>query len=117
MIAKIISAGALTLLLAGSALAAQPNKIQADAQPHPQTSSCKQAFSLPKWQRANGECSALNARPSGSTISTLQRATSGHNDYVSHQKAMQRGATSQHNVYAGHGNSPIRHAANPGYGE
>jgi hypothetical protein len=94
MLAKIISAGALTLLLTGGALAAQPHKIQAGAQPHLQTSSCKQAFSLPKWQRANGECSGLNARASGSTISTLQRATSGHNDYVSHHDEIQRGSTS-----------------------
>jgi hypothetical protein len=113
MIAKMISAGALTLLLTGSALAAQPHKIQAGAQPHLQTSSCKAAFSLPKWQRANGECSALNARASGSTISALQRATSGHNNYISHRDAMQRGATSQHNIYASHRNSPTRHAANP----
>ena len=114
MLAKIMSAGALTLLLIGGALAAQPHKIQAGAQPHLQTSSCKPAFSLPKWQRANGECSALNARASGSTISTLQRATSGHNAYVTHHEAIQRGATSQqHNIYAGHRNSPTRQAANP----
>jgi hypothetical protein len=102
MLAKMISAGALTLLLTGGALADQSHKNYAGAQPHPQTSSCKHAFSLPKWQRANGECSALNARASGSTISTLQRATSGHNDYVSHHDAIQRDATSQHNIYAGH---------------
>ena len=103
MLAKIISAGALTLLLSGGALADQPHKIYAghsnSAQPQQnlQTSSCRPAFSLPRWQRANGTCSALNA--SGSTGSTLHS---------------QRGATSQHNPYAGHRNSPAqRHAANP----
>jgi hypothetical protein len=105
MLAKVISAGALTLLLTGSALAAQPHKIQAGAQPHLQISSCKSAFSLPKWQRAEGECSALNARASGSTISALQRATSGHNDYIGRHAAVQGGTTSQHNIYAGHANS------------
>jgi hypothetical protein len=84
MLAKIISTGALTLLLTGGALADQPHKIYAGAQPHQRTSSCKPAFSLPKWQRANGECSALNMRASGSNS--------------------QRGETSQHNIYAGHEN-------------
>jgi hypothetical protein len=51
MLAKIISAGAMMVLLTGGALA------------------------------------------SGSTISTLQRATSGHNNYVSHHNAAQRYAT------------------------
>jgi hypothetical protein len=96
MLAKILSAGALTLLLTGGALADQPHKIYTGAQPHPQTSSCKPAFSLPKWQQANGGCSALNARASGSTALHSQR-----------------GATSQHNPYAGHRNSTTRHAANP----
>ena len=96
MLAKIISAGALTLLLTGGALAGQPHKIYAGAQPHLQTSSCRPAFSLPRWQRANGECSTLNALASGST-----------------GLHSQRGATSQHNIYAGHRNSPTRHAANP----
>jgi hypothetical protein len=112
MLAKIISAGALTLLLTGGALADQPHKIFAGAQRHLQTSSCRPAFSLPKWQRANGECSALNARASGSAGLHSQRgATSQHNPYAGHRS--QRGATSQHNPYAGHRNSPTRHAANP----
>jgi hypothetical protein len=96
MLAKIISAGALTLLLSGGALADQPHKNYAGAQPHRQTSSCRSAFSLPRWQRANGECSALNARASGSTALHSQRA-----------------AILQHNPYAGHRNSRTRHAANP----
>jgi hypothetical protein len=104
MLAKIISAGALTLLLTGGALADQAHKIYAghsnSAQPQQnlQSSSCKPAFSLPKWQRANGTCSALNGLASSSTGSTLHS---------------QRGPTSQHNIYAGHRNSPTRHAANP----
>jgi hypothetical protein len=102
MLAKIISAGALTLLLTGGALADQPHKIYAGhsntAQPQQNLqkskSSCRPAFSLPTWQRANGTCSSLNAPASGTLHS-------------------QRGATSQHNIYAGHRNSPTRHAANP----
>jgi hypothetical protein len=122
MLAKIISAGALTLLLSGGALAYEPHNIYAghskSAQPqhslqtqqppnglktqqtqqslHAQRFACRPAFSLPKWQRANGTCPALNA--SGSTGNALNS---------------QRGATSQHNIYAGHRNSPTRHAANP----
>jgi|SRR5690242_11107526 hypothetical protein len=91
MLAKIISAGALTLLLTGGALADQPHKTYAGHS----KSSCKPAFSLPTWQRVNGQCGALNARVTGSTDFT------------------QRGARSQHNIYAGHRNSPRRHAANP----
>jgi hypothetical protein len=103
MLAKIISAGALTLLLTGGALADQPHKIYAGhsnsaQQQNPQTRSCRPAFSLPRWQRANGTCSALNGPASGSTGSTLHS---------------QRGATSQHNIHAGHRNNPTRHAANP----
>jgi hypothetical protein len=52
MLVKIISAGAMMLLLTGG-----------------------------------------GALASGSTISTLQRATSGHNDNVSHRNATQRYAT------------------------
>jgi hypothetical protein len=68
MLAKSLSAGALTLLLTGGALAyiPQQHNIYAghsnSAQPQ-QTyaaSSCGAAFSLPTWQRANGACTALN---------------------------------------------------------
>ena len=71
MFAKIISAGALTLLLTGGALAynPQPHNIYAghskSAQPQlalqtQQFAACRPAFSLPKWQRAKGTCSALS---------------------------------------------------------
>jgi hypothetical protein len=96
MLAKIISAGALTLLLTGGALADQPHKIYAGHSNS--TSSCKAAFSLPKWQRANAKCPALDARAPGSTGSAVHS---------------QRGASSQHNIYADHRNSPARRAANP----
>jgi hypothetical protein len=98
MLAKIISAGALMLLLTGSALADQPYKMighdnSVQLQQNMQTSSCKPAFSLPQWQRPNGACPALSGLASGSTINMLQRATWGHASYVRHHNGTQRYAT------------------------
>ena len=98
MLAKIISAGALTLLLTGGALADQPHKMtgrgnSAQLQQNMQTSSCKPAFSLPQWQRPNGACPTFSGLASGSAMNTLHRATSGHDSYVRHHNGARRYAT------------------------
>jgi hypothetical protein len=67
MLAKIISAGALTLLLSGGALADQPHKIYGG--------------------RSNG------AQPQQNLQTSSQRgATSQHNIYAGHRNSLQRHA-------------------------
>jgi hypothetical protein len=85
MLAKIISSGALMLLLTGSALAytqqgthdiyaGHSNSAQPQAQTQqPSANNCKSAFSLPSWQ-VNGACLAV------SNDMTARAAPYGYND-------------------------------------
>jgi len=83
MLAKIISAGALTLLLSGGALADQPRKIYA-------------GHSHSAQPRQNLQLNALAFGSTGSTLHSQRGASSQHNPYAGH-----RNSTTQ------------RHAADP----
>ena len=77
MLAKMMSAGALTLLLTGDALAYQPHNIYA-GHSNMQTrqssaNNCRQGG--PSWQREDGACRAL-----AKDMATANPAPYGYND-------------------------------------